>query len=197
MKLQMAKNSLFAILLRKPWGLSLGIAAVLGLIAMALLPADYRLAGALSGFPFLVIAAMAAWRQRRMPSEAEIVQTHQALAAMTWPAFASLLEQAFQRDGYAVQRSPAAGVDFELERQGRRMLVSARRWKSARSGIEVLQALQAQREAREAADALFVGLGPISDTARPFAAQHGIAVWQAAELAQALRGLPLGSGPRS
>lgn len=192
MKLQMAENSLFAILLRKPWWVSLGIAAVLGLVAMALLPPAYRVVGALSGFPFVVIAALAAWRQRRLPSQAEIAQTRQALAAMNWPAFSSLLEQAFRRDGYSVQRSTAKGVDFELERQGRRMLVSARRWKSARSGIDALQPLQVQREAIHAADALFVGLGPISDTARPFAAQHRIAVWQAAELAQALRGLPLG-----
>ena len=28
--------------------------------------------------------------------------------------------------------------------------------------------------------------------AKPFAAEHRIAIWQAAELAQALRGLPLG-----
>ena len=72
------------------------------------------------------------------------------------------------------------------------MLVSARRWKSAQTGLEPLRALQAAREASEAPDAMFIGLGPISDSARPFAAEHRIAIWQAAELAHALRGLPLG-----
>ena len=42
-----------------------------------------------------------------------------------------------------VQRGSGAVVDFELVRQGRRTLVSARRWKSARIGLEALRALHA------------------------------------------------------
>ena len=188
----MAKNSLFAILLRSPWWVSAGIALLLGLLSFALLPDQYRVVGALSGLPFVVVAVIAARRQWHLPSAARVAQTQQALATMAWPAFAALLEQAFRRDGYTVQRGKTAGVDFELERQGRRMLVSARRWKSAHTGLEVLRTLQAAREASDAPDALVIGLGAIGDNARPFAAEHRIAVWQAAELAHALRGLPLG-----
>jgi restriction system protein len=192
MKLKMAQNSLFAILLRSPWWISAGIAAVLGLIAAALLPAGFRVIGALSGLPFGVIAAIAARRQWQLPSAARVAETQQALATMPWPAFAALLEQAFQRDGYTVQRGQTAAVDFELGRQGRRMLVSARRWKSARTGQDVLRTLQAARVAAGAPDALYIGLGELTDNARPFAAQHRIAVWQAPELARTLRGLALG-----
>ena len=191
MKLKLAKNSMFAVLLRSPWWISALIALALGMLGYALLPERFRVAGALSGFPFVVIAVIAAYRQWRQPSAARVVQTQQALATMAWPAFAALLEQAFRRDGYKVQRGAVAAVDFELERDGRRMLVCARRWKSARTGLEGLRALQAAREAAGVPDALFIGLGEISENAQPFAAQHRIAVWQAAELAQALRGLPL------
>jgi restriction system protein len=69
--------------------------------------------------------------------------------------------------------------------------VSARRWKSARTGLETLRALQAAREAAEAHDALCIALGELTDTARPFAAAHRIAIWQANEIAQALRGVAL------
>jgi restriction system protein len=195
MKLKMAPNSLFAILLRSPWWVSVAIALVLGLTGAALLPEAYRVMGALSGLPFAVIGALAARRQWQLPSAARVAQTQQALATMAWPAFAALLEQAFRRDGYTVQRGRGDAVDFELERQGRRMLVSARRWKTARTGQEALRALQAARDAAEAPDALYIGLGELSDNARPFAAQHRIAIWQAAELALALRGLPLGNAP--
>ena len=183
----MAKNSLFAVLLRSPWWISLAIAVVLSLLAAALLPADYRVAGALSSTPFVVIAAIAARRQWRLPSAAEVERTTQAVSAMAWPAFAQRLEEAFRRDGYTVQRGSQPPVDFELERQGRRMLVCARRWKSARVGLEVLRALQAAREAAEAPDALCICLGELTDNARPFAAEHRIAIWQSAELAQALQ----------
>jgi restriction system protein len=196
MKFQMAKNSLFAILLRKPWWVSLLIAVGLGLVAAALLPADYRVAGAISGFPFLVIAGLAAWRQRLLPSATQVEATRQAVSAMAWPAFAALLEQAFRRDGYTVSRPARSSdaVDFVLERGNRRMFVAARRWKSARTGLEALRALQVAREAADGErinDALVVALGELTDSARPFAAEQRIAVWQAAEIAQALRGIPL------
>jgi restriction system protein len=192
LKFQMAKNSLFAVLLRSPWWVSALLALVVAVVAAALVPDAYRVAGALSGLPFAVIAVIAAVRQWRQPSAARVAETQQALATLAWPAFAALLEQAFRRDGYTVHRGATGAVDFELQRQGRRMLVSARRWKSARTGLEPLRALQAARVAADAEDALFIGLGPLSDSATPFAAEHRIAVWQAAELAQALRGLPLG-----
>lgn len=193
MKFKMAEKSLFAILLRSPWWASVGIAAVMALLGAALLPDAYRTLGALSSMPFLVIGAIAAWRQSKLPSAARIEQTQQAVSAMSWPAFSELLETAFRRDGYVVARHAAAPVDFVLERKGRRMLVSARRWKSARTGLEALRSLQAAREASEGlpTDALCIGLGELTDTARPYAAEHRIAVWQAAEVAQALRGLPL------
>ncbi|RZU02229.1 restriction endonuclease [Rivibacter subsaxonicus] len=191
MKFQMAKNSLFAILLRSPWWISIVIALLIVLLCMALLPVQFRVIGALSGLPFVVISVIAARRQWRLPSAERVASTRQALATMAWPAFAALLEQAFRRDGYTVRPGKTGAVDFELERQGRRMLVCARRWKSAHTGLEPLRALQAAREAADVPDALYIGLAPLSDNARPFAAEHRIAIWQAAELTQALRGLPL------
>lgn len=188
----MARNSLFAILLRSPWWVSIGVAAVLALLAGALLPAAYRVVGALSAVPFVVIGAIAARRQWSLPSAARVSRTAEALGTMAWPAFAQLLEDAFRRDGHTVQRGTATAVDFELERSGRKMVVSARRWKTARTGLDALRALQAAREAADAPDALYIGLGELTDQARTFAAGHRIAIWQAAELAQALRDLPLG-----
>ena len=190
MKLKMAQNSLFAVLLRSPWWISMAVAAAIAVLAMALLPKDYRVVGALSAAPFVVISVMAAWRQRKVPSSAQVQRTTEAVSAMAWPQFAPLLEQAFQRDGWTVQRSAAGAFDFELERKGRTMLVAARRWKSARTGLEVLRALQQARERQEAPDALLICLGGLTDSARPYAAEHRIAVWQQAELAQALGALP-------
>ncbi len=187
----MAKNSLFSVLLRSRWWISLLIALGMGGVGYALLPESVRVAGALSGFPFVVIAVMAAVRQRHLPSAARVAETQLALATMAWPAFAALLERAFERDGYTVQRGRQEPVDFTLERQGRRTLVSARRWKSARTGQEALRPLLAAREATDAAHAIHIGLGTASDSALAYAAEHRITLWQAADLAQALRSLPL------
>ena len=187
----MAKNSVFAVLLRSPWWVSLGIGTALALVAAALVPDPYRSAGVLSALPFIVIAGIAAWRQSRLPSSARVLATQQAVNGMAWGDFAKLLEQAFQRDNYVVQRGTRDGVDFEIEREGRKMVVCARRWKSARTGLEALRALQAAREDIGVPDALYIGLGELTDTARPFAATHRIAIWRLDELALALRGLAL------
>jgi restriction system protein len=193
LKLTMAKNSLFAILLRSSWWIGLLIAAGLALLSFALLPAHLRLVGALSGFPFLVVSALALRRQWGLPSATRIAQTQEALADLGWPAFSALLEQAFRREGYTLK--PPSGkseaYDFELERAGRLTLVSARRWKSARTGLEVLRALEAAREARGAGVAIYIGLAPLSEQALTYAQAQGLIIWQAAELAQCLRGLPL------
>ena len=60
MKLKMAPNSLFAILLRSPWWISVAIAVAMGLVGAALLPEGFRLIGVLSGLPFGVIGAVGA-----------------------------------------------------------------------------------------------------------------------------------------
>jgi restriction system protein len=192
MKLRMAENSLFAILLRQRWWVSAAIALVLGLVGAVLLPPAWRVAGALSGFPFLVIAAMAAWRGRHAPSADRVAQVAVAVRALPWPAFAGLLEQAFRRDGHEVKRI-SGGADFELLRNGQTLLVSARRWKSSSIGLEPLRELRAVRDKAGAA-ALCIGLGQISEPAAAFAAQHRIALWQVADLAQALRGITLPPG---
>jgi restriction system protein len=185
----MAKNSPFAILLRSPAWISFAIAVGLGAAAMALLPAAYRAIGATAGLPFAVIGAIAAWRQWQQPGAAEIERTRAAVAGMAWPAFADLLEQAFRRDGLAVTRGDGRAWDFELESNGQRTRVAARRWKSAQIGLDTLRALQKAREADDVAGARVIGLGALSDAALAFAREQGIEVWQAPELARALHRL--------
>lgn len=185
--IRMHERSLFAQLLRKPWWMSAAIGIAIGLGAAALLPADWRVPALLTGTPFLVIAGIAGVRGYGEPGAAEIERCAQEARALAWPAFADQLEQAFVRDGWAVQRVDATSHDFVLERSGRRMLVAARRWKSAQLGLEPLRALQTARARADDADALCIGLGELGDAARRFAAQQRVAVWQAAELAQALR----------
>jgi restriction system protein len=188
MKFRMAENSLFAVLLRSRWWISFLIAGALAAAAAAVLPADYRIVGALSGFPFAVIGAMALRRQWGRPSEAQALAAAQAVGAMGWPEFSALLQRAFEREGYAVRAAkPGGAVDFELERAGLRTLVSARRWKSARIGAEALRPLIAARDAAGAQHAVHIGVGELTEQARPLAQQPGISVWQGAELSRLRR----------
>ena len=74
MKLKMAENSLFAVLLRSPWWASLSVALVLSLLSGAFMPEGYKLVGVLATAPFVIISALAAQRQWREPSAEQVEQ---------------------------------------------------------------------------------------------------------------------------
>ena len=69
--------------------------------------------------------------------------------------------------------------------------MAARRWKSQRIGLDALKALQTASESCAAARAVFIGLGAMTDQARPCAQAQAITVWQLPELARAVLGLRL------
>ena len=84
-------------------------------------------------------------------------------------------------------------VDFELRKEWRRSLVSCKRWKVARTGIEPLRDLVKAKEAREAHECIYIAVGEITDNARAFAVKHAVTLVGAAELAQLLPPIKGGS----
>ena len=182
------KNSLFAVLLRSPWWISFAVAAatiVVSRFALARfeIPELYSVFVAL---PFLVIGCVAGWQQLRAPSAERIAATLESLRAMSWDEFSPALENAFRRDGYAVSRLNISGADLELTKSGRVCLVSGKRWKAARTGIEPLKELDAARLARDAHECIYAAAGEITDNARAFAAGKNIRLLDGAELAKLL-----------
>ena len=187
MKLKMAKNSLFAVLLRSPWWVSVGVAVLTAGVAAAVLPPAYVPYGMFGAMPFVVTAAITGWRRLHSPSDAQVEATLASAAAMPWPAFSDALERAWRRDGHGVERLARGGADFALTKAGRTTLVGCKRWKAARTGIEPLRELHAAQLACEAAQSIYVSNGELSDNARQFAADNGIQVLQGSELARLLR----------
>ncbi len=182
MKFKMAPNSLFAVLLRSPWWISITIGLLLGAAAFALFPEQYKVVGSASGMPFLVIGVVALWQQMRLPSAGRSEAILQAVAAMNWPQFAALLEEGFTRQGYRVERLQGP-ADFVLTREGRTTLVAARRWKAARHGEEALQALHRAARSQDASHCLYVALGDLSANAQLFAKTHQVQLMQGPALA--------------
>jgi len=178
MKLKMAENSLFAILLRARWWISWLVAAAVFGLARLLLPEGLALFAAL---PFMVIAVVTGWKQFRTPSGARLDAALERLRAMPWESFAPLLEAGWRREGYAVQRREGA-ADFELEKAGRVLLAAGKRWKAARTGVEPLRELVAAQEARGAAECLFVAAGEVTETARSYAAEKKIRLVEGVDL---------------
>jgi restriction system protein len=179
MKLEMNQNSLFAILLRKPWWMSAAIAAGVFALARVWLPAIYA---AFVPLPFIVIAVYAGWQQLRAPSATRVAEGIAVLRGMSWEEFSFALEAAFRREGYDVSRLPGPQADFQLTRAGRTSLVAAKRWKATRTGIEPLRELHAAGLAAEAQELIYVATAEVTENARKFAAEKNIRILQDAEL---------------
>lgn len=192
----MAENSLFAILLRSPWWVSLLVAGGIAALSRALLPAEYVVFGVLGAFPIVVIGALSAARQWRAPRPAQVERTLHTLQAMDWRALSAAIEAGLRRDGFTLQTPAPAGADFEAEKAGRTVLVSARRWKAAGIGVEPLRALQAAVEARQASEGLYVGLGVPSESAVGYARAHRLRIVQGADLARLVGDLSPGPSKR-
>jgi restriction system protein len=180
-KFKMSEKSLFAVLLRSPWWISFVLVAVIALAAGALLPKEYAGVGMLGGFPFFVIGCMAMWRQRNLPSAAELEKGMSMLSSMGWRDFSALLETAFTRQGYAVKHLNGA-ADMQLEKKGVLTVVSAKRWKAAALGVESLRELVAARDAIEARNCVCITLGQVSAKANEFAEQNRITLISDADL---------------
>ncbi len=184
MKLKMSEKSLFATLLRAPWWVSFVVMLAVALAAGALLPDAYKTAGMLGGFPFLVIGVMAAWRQRNALSPARIDELTAQARAMGWREFSAVVETALRKQGFELRPLSNGPADFEIEKNGRITLVSAKRWKAASMGVEPLRELLATVECQEAFSCSCMSLGVFSPAAVALARQHPIQLLGSVEIAQ-------------
>lgn len=186
MKFKMSERSLFASLLRAPWWVSFAVMAVVALLAGALLPKAYKIPGMLGAFPFFVIGVMAAWRQRNRLSVERIDALVELSRSMAWRDFAQQIERALRAQGFDVATLASGPADLRIEKAGRAILVSAKRWKAATVGVEHLRELLVACDSAEAASCSCVSLGSFSPAAQDFAREHAIQLLGPADIAQLL-----------
>jgi restriction system protein len=182
--LKMSEKSLFARLLRSPWWVSFIVAAIVSAAGFALMPERFKGAGALSGFPFLVIGLIAAWKQRNELSPTQIEAALQKLSALPSREFVDAVATAFERDGYKATRITQTGAELSLEKSGYTTLISCKRWKAANHGVEPLRELFAAMEKAETGRGIYIATHGVSDAAQQFAAKNGIRIILGAALAE-------------
>ncbi len=186
MKFKMSERSLFATLLRAPWWVSFVVMAAVALLAGALLPEAYKIPGMLGAFPFFVIGVMAAWRQRHRLSPERIESLVELARGMGWRDFAQQIEHALRLQGFDVATLASGPADLRIEKAGRVILVSAKRWKAATVGVEHLRELLAARDSADAAACSCLSLGSFSPAAQALARAQGIQLLGPADIAQLL-----------
>lgn len=179
----MHPNSLFAVLLRSPWWVSMLVAVGIALVLRIFIPIHYALFG---GLPFIIIGAVAGWRQLRRPGTRRIAATLERARALPADEFCAELAKGFERDGYHATRTNG-GADLRLTRQGVVTLVACRRWKASRTGAEPLREFDAATGKLGAHGRMYVAVGEVTDNARAFAREKNIRLLNEEDLARLLR----------
>jgi restriction system protein len=177
------KESLFDVLKRKPWWLSLFIALGIAVSLQVFLPLTFAI---FAGLPFLVIAIYVAWRQRGTPGEAKTAGIIEKIRSFGREEFQAIVEDAFRNDGYTVSPHEGAAADLDIRKGGKTHVVNLRRWKTAQSGIGHFRELHEAVRALGASGGVFITTGEVSDTARQFAAEHAIEIGEGTSLAKLL-----------
>ena len=183
MKFKLPENSLFAILLRSKWWVSILLGAgVFLLVRIWFHPGVALFAAA----PFLGIGLYAAWKQLKRPSEKRIARTLERARALPMEGFCTALAEGFRREGYEAARDDG-GADLRLMHRGMLALVTCKRWKAKHTGIEPLREFDAATHERGATIRMYVAVGEVTDTARAFAQEKQIRLLQEEDLARLLR----------
>jgi restriction system protein len=162
----MPRETLFTILSRQPWWVTVLVAS--GMFGIAHL--IYPPVAPFVALPFFIVAAYIAFVQWRTGSPVDVGERIAELRAMSWDEFSARVSDAYRRQGYTVAPADGSGYDFKLTRQGRITLLQCRRWKVNQVGVGPLRELVSAIERNDASGGICIAAGEFSAPARKFAA---------------------------
>lgn len=173
-----AKESLFSMLSRQPWWVSLLVAILLFAAAQVIFPP----VAPFVALPFIAIAAWFGYRQMRAGSPTAVPERLAQLREMPWENFSLVVSEAYRRQGYTVEEAKNSAFDFLLRKGGRATLVQCRRFKVNQAGEGPLKELAQAIEKHDAFNGIAITAGAFSDKAQAFAAGEPITLVSGTDL---------------
>ena len=184
MKFKMAQGSLFAVLMRSPWWYSVLIALLVVAIGLVLVGGKYLILGIATALPFIGIATYSAYSQSQRPGMKRVLEVEQAARKMPVAELAKTIADNYEKINFDVIAFKGDEAELELERGMHKFLLSCKRFKAAKTGIEPLKKLTTAGEKHEVSGYLYVALGEISANALAYAQKNNIELIQAEALAE-------------
>ena len=179
----MARQTLFSILSRQPWWVTLLVAFVLFWVTYAIFPP----VAPFITVPFLLLAGYIGFVQFRKGVPGNVGERLAALRAMTWEEFSAAVTEAYRKQGYTVLPSEGAGYDFKLVKDSRTTLLQCRRWKVNQVGAAPVRELAQAVERGEAARGICLAAGEFSVPARKLAAGEPLTLISGSDLTDLVR----------
>lgn len=145
--------------------------------------------GILVLFTFLSIgAAVMGFRRKALISGQTSVET---IRGLSWPAFESLVAEAYRRQGYEVEQTlrggSDGGVDLVLRKNGQTTLVQCKQWRSSAVGAPVVREIFGVQIHEHAHRSIVITSGHFTREAHDFAAGKPMQLVDGSELLRMVR----------
>jgi restriction system protein len=177
------QTTLFQVLARQPWWITVLVAFGMFWLAYAVYPP----VAPFFALPFALLAIYIAFRQWRSGVPSDPSEQLEALRKMSWEDFSAAVCEAYRRQGYAVMPSREPGYDFTLAKDGRVALVQCRRWKVNQVGADPVRELARAVDRAQAFRGICLATGEFSVPARRIAAAEPVALVSGGELVMLIR----------
>lgn len=175
-----AKESLFQILLRQPWWVTL----IVAFLVFALAHVIYEPIAPFMAAPFVILCGIIAFKQWRGSAPMDMHERLAALREMDWEEFSALITGIYRKRGYAVHPAGGGGYDFRLTKEGRVALLQCRRWKVNQVGVGPLRELAKAVEREDASLGICIAAGDFSAPAKALRATEPLTLIGGPELAE-------------
>ena len=176
----MAQQTLFSILLRQPWWVTLLVAFGL----FAIVHAIYPPVAPFMALPFAGLSVYIGYRQWRGNAAVNAGERLASMRAMQWDEFSGLVTQAYRRQGYSVAAADRPGYDFRLTKDGRMILLQCRRWKVNQVGVGPVRELANAVARDEAYKGICIAAGEFSEPARRLTSTEPVSLVSGNELVE-------------
>jgi restriction system protein len=184
------KESLFQILLRQPWWVTLIVAFLVFTITRLIYPP----VAIFTAFPFVVLCGIIAFKQFRGATPLDAHERLERLRAMDWEEFSKLVTDAYRKRGYAVHPASSRDYDFRLTKDARVTLLQCRRWKVNQVGVGPLRELLKAIAREDASHGICIAAGAFSAPAIALTATEPVTLIGGAELLTLVGALPKKTG---
>jgi restriction system protein len=141
--------------------------------------------------PFLLTAAISAVGARRRRRLLDRQSNIEGIRDLTWQDFELLVGEAYRRKGYEVVENGGGGadggIDLRLSREGQRLIVQCKRWKTRQIGVSAIRELYGLMTAEKATGSIFVSSGTYTSEAQRFATDNGVVLVDGSGLLDLIR----------
>ena len=172
------QTTLFQMLARQPWWITVLVAFAMFWIAYAVFPP----VAPFFALPFAVLAIYIGFKQWRSGVPSDPSERLQALRNMSWESFSAAVGDAYRKQGYVVTPSREPGYDFSLAKDGRVTLLHCRRWKVNQVGSDPVRELARAVDRAQAYRGICLATGEFSAPARKIAASEPLALISGTDL---------------